>query len=186
MEQLLDVKKDLRDVRESADAEDHPRYQVEEADAEDQEGGAERDLARQRYQRFFFESVVEGQVVIFLPFVLLGLHLFAQEPIMPTALQKAKDNVAAANAKRQADKSAAHMMPRYPNFLKNPPEVQLIERDGRPSVKFIDVGGKFLNIAEQKERLKAAERRRRQKDKKRRRVKETKVAHLPSRPKTCI
>jgi hypothetical protein len=65
MERLLDVKQDLRDVRESADVEDHPRYQVEEADAEDQEDGAERDLARQRYQRFFFESIVEGQVIIF-------------------------------------------------------------------------------------------------------------------------
>jgi hypothetical protein len=59
MEQLLGVK---TKVTEPQGSELHPRFQVEEADAEDQEEGAARDLARRRYQRFFFEPVLEGTV----------------------------------------------------------------------------------------------------------------------------
>jgi hypothetical protein len=80
---------------------------------------------------------------------------------MPGILQKAKDDAAAAAAQRREDKSNEEVMPRFPGFLNNPLKVQVVEREGRPTVKFVDVGGKFLDVVERKQRIKAGERRRR-------------------------
>src|ERR1700731_1038982 len=85
---------------------------------------------------------------------------------MSSMLQKAKEDAAAAAARRSAEKSAEAMMPRYPGFLGNPPPVHLVKREGRPAIKFIDVGGQFLDVDERKERIKNAERRRAMKNKK--------------------
>jgi hypothetical protein len=95
---------------------------------------------------------------------------------MPGILQKAKDDAAAAAAKRYAEKSAEGVMPRFPGFLNNPPTVQLVEREGRPAVKFVDVGGKFLNVDERMQRIKDGERRRKVKDKKQSVAKMAKMA----------
>ena len=61
MEQLLDAKGESRSAVVDDPTSD-ANAQMGEADTEDQEGGRERELARQRFQRFFFESVVEGEV----------------------------------------------------------------------------------------------------------------------------
>jgi hypothetical protein len=60
-------------------------------------------------------------------------------------------------------KSDLLFMPRYGN---NPPKVNLVQREGRPPVKFIDVGGKFVDVKDRVKRIKQAERRRRKKDEK--------------------
>jgi hypothetical protein len=95
---------------------------------------------------------------------------------MPSILQKAKDDAAAAAVKRYADKSAEDLVPRFPDFLNNPPPVQLVEREGRPAVRFVDVGGKFLDVRDRKERIKAAERRKRAREKKLTQKRESKRA----------
>jgi hypothetical protein len=64
MEKLLDIKTRTDGVYKSQDPEINPRYDAQEADAEYDEGGTANDLARQRYQRFFFESVVDGEVIL--------------------------------------------------------------------------------------------------------------------------
>ena len=97
---------------------------------------------------------------------------------MPGILQKAKDDHAAGVARRYADKSAEDVMPSFPYFLNNPPPVQFIEKEGRPTIKFIDVGGKFLDVDERKQRMKDAKRRRSIKDKKRAAKRSTKRAKV--------
>jgi hypothetical protein len=89
-----------------------------------------------------------------------------QEPIMPSILQKAKDDAASTKAKGRAEKSTNELMPRFPGFLNNPAKVHLVKREGRPDIKFVDVGGKFLDVRDRKERMKRSERRRRIKDEK--------------------
>jgi hypothetical protein len=51
----------------------------------------------------------------------------------------------------------------------NPPKVQLLPSGnvpGRPMIKFVDVGGKFVDVKEHRTRAKASARRRTVKDKK--------------------
>jgi hypothetical protein len=66
MEQLLDVKKQSDKRHEEAmDPESDPRYQVQQADAASEEGERTKNWARQRYQRFFFETVMENTASFF-------------------------------------------------------------------------------------------------------------------------
>ena len=81
---------------------------------------------------------------------------------MPASLQKAK---AAAKRFAQAaemEKSNPKLMPRIKDTdtIKTPKtKVQVSEMPGRPTIKFVDVGGKFINVEERLRKVAQAERR---------------------------
>lgn len=50
--------------------------------------------------------------------------------------------------------------------------VQMVERDNRPTLKFVDVGGKFLDVKDRNRRIKEAERRAKLREKRRLRTAE--------------
>ncbi|KAG1754770.1 eukaryotic mitochondrial regulator protein-domain-containing protein [Suillus paluster] len=97
------------------------RYDVTEADREDDEAGG-FDWARQRYQRMFWETVPEGK-----------------DPVMPGILDAATKSVTSTS--------------------ENKTQMNIVERPGRPAIKFIDVGNMFLNVKDQERRVKEGERR---------------------------
>ncbi|KAJ7103024.1 eukaryotic mitochondrial regulator protein-domain-containing protein [Mycena belliarum] len=109
-----------------------------------------RDAARQRFQRQFWEMIPDdGKARL-------------REPILPVALQHAK-RVAERHAQSAEDhKSNPRLMPRFKDSptVKSPRhKVQVVERAGRPAVHFVDVGGKFIDVQERLRRLAMAERR---------------------------
>ena len=84
---------------------------------------------------------------------------------MPKSLEEAK-NLAAKMA--QLNEQAKSHMPKPKltlDIVEHTPRVQKLERTGRPTVVFVDVGGNFLDAGERQRRLKEAERRREQKRK---------------------
>ncbi|OBZ79065.1 hypothetical protein A0H81_01445 [Grifola frondosa] len=106
-----------------------------EADTQSEDGN---EAARHRYQRLFWEPVVEGQ-----------------EPILPAILAKSRAD-AEKHSKAEAE---ARSNEGLTVFQHEESHEHIVERPGRPSIKFVDVGGKFLNIREQMHRRKDAERR---------------------------
>ncbi|KAF7347394.1 hypothetical protein MVEN_01495200 [Mycena venus] len=132
MEMLLGVKSSPRvDVDERAD--------VHMADMLEQEEN--RDAARQRFQRQYWESI---------------------EPLLPASLEHAK-KIAERSAQAAHDnKSNATLMPRFKDTdtIKSPRQkVQTVVREGRLPIHFVDVGGKFLQAEDRLRRMAVAERR---------------------------
>lgn len=82
---------------------------------------------------------------------------------MPLVLENYQKALDARHKEYRDAKSDPLFMPPYEN---NPPKVNLVQREGRPSVKFIDVGGKFVVVKDRLNRIKQAERRRKKKDEK--------------------
>jgi len=113
-----------------------------EADRQDEIEG--KDHLRDRYVRSFWEPVADGQ-----------------EAIMPGVLEDA----------RQSGLRHAELLERaksHPQILRphlhNPPKVQLVpsgSAPGRPATKFVDVGGKFIDLKEHAKRTKESDRRKR-------------------------
>ncbi|PFH52346.1 hypothetical protein AMATHDRAFT_140294 [Amanita thiersii Skay4041] len=145
MEKLLGVAEDekIRAVRHSQEKEDWTKYDVHQADLLEQE--EDRDAARQRYQRLYWESVPES----------------GGEPIVPAILEQAKQK-----RMRLSDKASGqgtdHLMPRIKDteYMKTPREkVQVIKKTGRPTIELVDIGSKFLNADERLKRMAVAERR---------------------------
>ncbi|KAL4252511.1 hypothetical protein ABKN59_002757 [Abortiporus biennis] len=106
------------------------------ADAQNEVPG--NDAARVRYQRMFWEPVVEGQ-----------------EPVVTDALEKSRQYAAAKNkGKATATDSAS--------LAEHPDRVHIYQRQGRPVVKFVDVGDKWVDekdiIRRQKESARKARR----------------------------
>jgi hypothetical protein len=141
METLLGVQQEalIRKSRPRNEA-DESRYDVTEADAlEEREG---RELARQRYQRLFWESVPEDGT---------------KEPVVPRALEKAQQDGESAKLSAEKRKSSSKLMKR---FSDTPLEkVKIVEKPGRPTMKFIDVGGKFMDVDERLRRMAESQRR---------------------------
>ncbi|KAG6831323.1 hypothetical protein H0H92_011238 [Tricholoma furcatifolium] len=122
---------------------DANRTDVHEADMLEQDEN--RDAARQRYQQMYWESVPED----------------GREPIIPASLEHAKTTAKRFTAQRDAFKSSRRFVPRVDDPTTQTPEkVQVISKNGRPSVKFVDVGGHFINVNERVKRLNAAARNR--------------------------
>ncbi|KAF9469745.1 eukaryotic mitochondrial regulator protein-domain-containing protein [Collybia nuda] len=120
------------------------RYDAHEADTLEQE--ERRDASRQRYQRLYWESVPED----------------GREPIVPASLEQAK--IAAKRFAQAAEdsKSNEKLMPRIRDTAMNKApksKVQIVTKPGRPTLKFIDVGGKFIQADERIRRMAEAERR---------------------------
>ncbi|EJF67220.1 hypothetical protein DICSQDRAFT_96444 [Dichomitus squalens LYAD-421 SS1] len=98
---------------------------------------ATKDFARARYQRMFWEPVVEGK-----------------NPILPTSLARAA--VDGVNSK-QSEETALLKRLRH---LKSETEPDVVlERPGRPTIRFVDVGVKFVDVKDRLKRVKAAKRR---------------------------
>lgn len=161
MERILGVTGPSLPGKEAQTA-DWSRYDVHEADTlEEME---QRDAARQRYQRLYWESIPEdGSVRRFMlcpqP-TMLTMHYFSQEPTVPASLEHAKAMAIrlAKYSKEQKDK----LMPRIKDTdtIKTPKKkVQVVTKPGRPTVQFIDVGGKFMDEEQLMRRVAVAERR---------------------------
>lgn len=85
-----------------------------------------------------------------------------KEPILPGALEQAKLRGKQYVQEAEDAKSARKLMPRFRNTptIKTPRnKVQIISKKGRPQLKFVDVGGKFLEVDERLRRIADAERR---------------------------
>ncbi|KZT08569.1 uncharacterized protein LAESUDRAFT_696657 [Laetiporus sulphureus 93-53] len=103
------------------------------ADRQMEEGN---DRARERYQRLFWEPVVEGY-----------------EPIIPAELERAA-TVHHEKAKQEA--SLKLILARVPPVKH---ETHIVEKEGRPPIEFVDVGSKYVDIDDRLRRLKESERR---------------------------
>ncbi|KAG6846040.1 hypothetical protein H0H87_006404 [Tephrocybe sp. NHM501043] len=119
------------------------RRDVHEADMLEQDEN--RDAARQRYLQLYWESVPED----------------GREPVVPASLEHAKKTAKRYTELREAYKSNSQLMPRvHDNTTQTPGEkVQVIEKPGRPSLKFVDVGGHFIDVSERLKRIAESERR---------------------------
>jgi len=127
------------------------RHDTHEADTLEQE--EQRDAARQRYQRLYWESVPED----------------GREPIVPASLEHAKETAKEFSKADEDYKSNRKLMPRIRDTetIKTPKsKIQVIMKPGRPTIKFIDVGGKFIKVEERLQRITQAERRAKIRDRK--------------------
>ncbi|KAF8628248.1 hypothetical protein AX15_004023 [Amanita polypyramis BW_CC] len=146
MEKLLGVEEDerIRNAARRQARQDWTRYDVHEADTLEQE--EDRDAARQRYQRSYWESTSES----------------GGDPIVPGALEDAKRRAKRFSAKVEGLDSNRHLMPRIKDteYIRTPQEkVQVVTKTGRPAIEFHDVGSKFLNPSERLHRIGVAQRR---------------------------
>jgi len=119
------------------------RKDVHEADMLEQE--ERRDAARQRYQQLYWESVPED----------------GREPIIPASLEHAKATAKRYAQAREVFKSNPTLMPRVKDETTRTPKekVQIITKAGRPSTKFVDVGGHFIEVEQRLKRLAESKRR---------------------------
>ncbi|KAF8204408.1 eukaryotic mitochondrial regulator protein-domain-containing protein [Mycena galopus ATCC 62051] len=137
MEMLLGVKPSPRvDTDERADT--HTADMLEQDE--------NRDAARQRFQRQYWESIPDD----------------GKEPLLPASLENAKKSAERSAQAAHDGKSHVTLMPRFKDTdtIKSPRQkVQTIVREGRLPIKFVDVGGKFLNAEDRRKRIAVAERR---------------------------
>jgi len=145
MEKILGVKQDEEIRAALPEGErDWTRFDVHEADTLEQE--EQRDAVRQRYQRLYFESVPED----------------GREPIVPSSLEHAKKRAKQHAKTEEAHKSDPKLMPRIrdTDTVKTPKhKVQVVSKPGRPTIKFVDVGGKFVDVEDRLRRIASGERR---------------------------
>ncbi|KAI8990591.1 eukaryotic mitochondrial regulator protein-domain-containing protein [Trametes punicea] len=109
---------------------------------------ATKSRARDRYQRLFWEPVVEGK-----------------SPVVPTALERAS-----ADAVNIASAKGASKLKKLRNLSTEPQPERILERPGRPTIRFVDVGAKFLDVDDRLRRIEAAKRRTLMKHRRRARV----------------
>ncbi|KIK70541.1 hypothetical protein GYMLUDRAFT_148961 [Collybiopsis luxurians FD-317 M1] len=126
------------------------RHNVHEADM--LEENEQNDPARVRYQRMYWESLPE----------------FGGEATVPASLERSM-----AMAKHLAAKSGQlkdrQYLPAIPDTdtIKTPKEpIQISSKEGRPDIHFVDVGTKFLDVANETKRLARIESRARARAKK--------------------
>ncbi len=153
MESMLGVKDDIPvDPEESSVA----------ADLQDQNEGNNRD--RDRYQRHFWEPVVEGEVRRPCLDGLFRLTFSLQSTVVSKALEKAREEAKAAHIESRAAKSDPKLLGKvkkpFRSTTPTPKVVQGEARPGRPVTTFTDVGGKFLDTNDRVRRMHEAERRR--------------------------
>ncbi|KAH9081767.1 hypothetical protein EDB83DRAFT_2334706 [Lactarius deliciosus] len=121
------------------------RIHTIEADALDQAEGDNK--ARTRYQRMFWEPVVEGM-----------------DPILPNALKRARED-ATRHGRSEGSSKSVDATPDY-NWKGTEVTSTSDTAAGRPATKFIDVGTKFLDLKDHLRRMKESERRARIRSKK--------------------
>lgn len=134
-----------------------------EADRQDQDDT--RGQLRDRYVRAFWEPVPEGAVSRDLFFGPNPKLTTAQDPVMPGVLQHARQTAEKHVQAAEDAKSDPTILGQHHG---NPPKIQLLSSGntpGRPTIEFVDVGGKFINVKEHTARAKESARRRSVKDK---------------------
>ncbi|THH12285.1 hypothetical protein EW146_g7762 [Bondarzewia mesenterica] len=148
MERFLGVETD-ESLRKTHNEWVKSRSDVSKADALDQVEGD--DPARARYQRMFWEPVVEGA-----------------QPVLPSVLEQARMHGERHRIADEAHKSDDALLGRHHDSRRSQ-DVSTTTGDapGRPLIKFVDVGGKFLDPKDRVRRMKESERRARLRDKKR-------------------
>jgi len=92
--------------------------------------------ARERYQRLFWEPVAEGQ-----------------DPILPTNLERTRIEERKRSRAIEEAKAASAGIPPWKH------EEHIVEVPGRPTWKFVDVGGKYVDVDDRLRRMKESERR---------------------------
>lgn len=105
-----------------------------------------RDFARLRYQRMYWESTPED----------------GKEPVLPGVLEAAKKGARQRAHASRVRKAGPEFMPKVPltsGVKETTPAFQRLSKEGRPSMVFVDVGGKFLDVDDRTTRMKEAERR---------------------------
>jgi len=120
---------------------DQARYDVDAADLLEEEEGRDTAAARDRYQRMFWESIPEGDT----------------EPILPGIIAKSRMDASSVRRSTEAHKSDPNLVPRHHDTPKE--KVLIVSKPGRPAVKFVDVGGKFIDVDERLRRIAESERR---------------------------
>ncbi|KAJ3510752.1 hypothetical protein NMY22_g15876 [Coprinellus aureogranulatus] len=118
-----------------------PRFDVQEADILEQDEN--RDAARQRYIRLYWESVPDN----------------GSEPIVPGSLEHAHAKALQYAKRTEEFKAIPELMPRVPDteWMTRPKsKVVRLERENRPTLQFIDVGAKFMDVNERIQRIAAA------------------------------
>ncbi|KAJ8483155.1 hypothetical protein ONZ51_g4888 [Trametes cubensis] len=134
MEYILGVTEKSRSTTGLARASQELGEDAVEADAVSE---ATKSRARDRYQRLFWEPVTEGKI-----------------PITPTALSRASVDA----VKISAAKDAAKLKKLRGLSVESESE-RVVERPGRPTMRFVDVGAKFLDVDDRLKRISAAKRR---------------------------
>jgi len=136
------------------------RIQTVEADALDQ---AEEDSnARTRYQRMFWEPVVEGTVCN--SSILLSVShpnlLLHQDPVVPNALNRAREDALRHGRSKESFKTVNATLD-HPNRIREGTEATSTSdtAGGRPTIQFVDVGTKFIDPKDRLHRMKESERR---------------------------
>ena len=172
MEWCLGVIRQERHTRERGDGEADPHEDVREADALMEAEG--NDPARLRYSKMFWEAVPDGQVRIATHSLLLRsnkamVHAI-QDPITPFKLLEARER-GQKRIKREAMSKNCFL----PDKTHHHDTVKMVAPQGRPAIKFIDVGGKFIDKKEISKRIKKQEHRGLLKDKKYRRRLRTEI-----------
>ncbi|KAJ3507914.1 hypothetical protein NLJ89_g6037 [Agrocybe chaxingu] len=126
---------------------EQPDVNVERADAHRAdmlEEDEQRDAARYRYERLYWESIPES----------------AREPILPTILQHVKQRAELKKLENDIKANKKYMTPgpALP-FLKRPSKPVFVKsRLNRPSTKFVDVGAQFMDIDERIKRIAVSDR----------------------------
>jgi len=112
------------------------RINTVEADALDQAEGDNK--ARTRYQRMFWEPVVEGE-----------------EPVVPTALKRAREDAKRHGRSEESTKSDDVTAGLLHDDVSEIANISV----GRHNIKFIDVGNKFMDPKDHMRRMKESQRR---------------------------
>ncbi|KAK0208677.1 eukaryotic mitochondrial regulator protein-domain-containing protein [Desarmillaria ectypa] len=135
MEKLVSVRDSRRRITTRDDA--------NEADEIEEEPG--RQAARDRYERHYWESLMEDA-----------------EPIVPMSLKRSKALATSRTASDYLHTDDPRITPRVktPRYVRKPKEkIQLASKLFRPDLKFVDVGSKFIDQRSLLKRYKASERR---------------------------
>ncbi|KAI0673723.1 eukaryotic mitochondrial regulator protein-domain-containing protein [Trametes maxima] len=115
-----------------------PAYELgEDAIEADAVSESTKSLARDRYQRLFWEPVPEGKA-----------------PIVPGALVRALEDGGKSTAALEAAK-----LKRLRHLRTETEAERTIDRPGRPTMRFVDIGMKFLDVDDRLRRVNVAKRR---------------------------
>jgi len=86
----------------------------------------------------------------------------SQEPITPLSLENAKKTAKRFSDRIEAAKSGSILMPLVPDtqsVMRSRKKAQHVTKEGRPTLEFLDVGGKFIDVDERVRRIAVAQRR---------------------------
>ncbi|KAH9897818.1 eukaryotic mitochondrial regulator protein-domain-containing protein [Cubamyces lactineus] len=145
MEYILGVTEKQKSTHGLARASQELGEDAVEADAVSE---ATKSRARDRYQRLFWEPITEGKI-----------------PVTPTALSRASVDAVKISTAKEAAK-----LKRLRSLSVGAESERVVERPGRPTMRFVDVGAKFLDVDDRLRRISAAKRRSQMKRQRRARV----------------